>query len=222
VADRVAEIEGYEARAAELDAARQQATDVATAEAAVVGAARRKAAPRLADAVTARLAVLAMPNASVDVAVDGDDGSRLQFLLSANPGSPMLPLNKVASGGELARTMLALRLVMIGLERSEASPSTLIFDEVDAGIGGTAASAVGHALAEVGAGHQVLVVTHLAQVAAQATTQIAVAKDVVAGETRVTAEAVDGDRRVAEVARMLSGESGGAAAEQHAAELLSR
>jgi len=67
-----------------------------------------------------------------------------------------------------------------------------------------------------------LVVTHLAQVAAQATTQIAVAKDVVAGETRVTAEAVDGDRRVAEVARMLSGESGGAAAEQHAAELLSR
>lgn len=222
VADRVAEIEGYEARAAALDAARQQATDVATAQAAVVGAARRKAAPRLADAVTARLAVLAMPNASVDVAVDGDDGSRLQFLLSANPGSPMLPLNKVASGGELARTMLALRLVMIGLERSEASPSTLIFDEVDAGIGGTAASAVGQALAEVGAGHQVLVVTHLAQVAAQATTQIAVAKDVVAGETRVTAEAVDGDRRVAEVARMLSGESGGAAAEQHAAELLSR
>ena len=134
----------------------------------------------------------------------------------------MLPLNKVASGGELARTMLALRLVMIGLEGTDTSPSTLIFDEVDAGIGGTAATAVGHALAEVGAGHQVLVVTHLAQVAAQATTQIAVAKDVVDGETLVTAGAVEGGRRVAEVARMLSGESGGAAAEQHAAELLSR
>ena len=132
----------------------------------------------------------------------------------------MLPLNKVASGGELARTMLALRLVMIGLEHAESSPSTLIFDEVDAGIGGTAATAVGQALAEVGAEHQVLVVTHLAQVAAQATTQIAVSKAVTDGETMATAIEVTGERRVAEIARMLSGDLGGTAAEQHANELL--
>ena len=195
---------------------------MAKVAAAAVGAARRAAAPDLAGAVTARLDDLAMPNAAIEVSVEDDDGSRVQFLLSANPGSPMLPLTKVASGGELARTMLALRLATIGLERTDRPPSTLIFDEVDAGIGGTAATAVGQALAEVGAGHQVLVVTHLAQVAAQATTQIAVTKSVVDGGTDVTAEIVAGDRRVAEVARMLSGESGGDAAAQHAAELLSR
>ncbi len=134
----------------------------------------------------------------------------MQFLLSANPGTPLLPLSKVASGGELARTMLALRLVMTAHETDPAgAASTLIFDEVDAGIGGAAATAVGEALAGVAAAHQVIVVTHLAQVAAFADDQIAVAKGVVDGATTATAEPVDGDRRVAEVARMLSGDLGG-------------
>jgi DNA repair protein RecN (Recombination protein N) len=100
--------------------------------------------------------------------------------------------------------------------------STLIFDEVDAGIGGAAATAVGEALAGVAAAHQVIVVTHLAQVAAFADDQIAVAKGVVDGASTATAERVDGDRRVAEVARMLSGDLGGRAAERHARELLHR
>lgn len=228
VADRVAEIEGHEVRAAALDEARRAAARSASEAAAVVRAARVAAAPRLAKAVAARLADLAMANAAVDIAVEGDDGHEVQFLLSANPGSPMLPLTKVASGGELARTMLALRLVTVGpdADAEREAPSTLIFDEVDAGIGGTAATAVGNALAEVARGHQVLVVTHLAQVAAQATTQIAVTKsvsDAPDGQTTdVVAEIVAGDGRVAEIARMLSGELAGAAAQQHASELLAR
>ena len=142
----------------------------------------------------------------------------MQFQLTANPGTPALPLTKVASGGELARTMLALRLVLIG--HGGETPRTLVFDEVDAGIGGTAATAVGRALAEVGSAHQVLVVTHLAQVAALATTQVAVVKDVVDDTTVATAAIVDGDERVDELARMLSGAEGGTAARRHALELL--
>ena len=101
------------------------------------------------------------------------------FLLAANPGEPLLPLAKVASGGELARAMLALRLVLLG--RGEkigeaAGPGTLVFDEVDAGVGGEAAVAVGRALAELSRQYQVVVVTHLAQVAAFADAQVAVSK----------------------------------------------
>ena len=145
----------------------------------------------------------------------------VRFLLSANPGMPLLPLSKVASGGELARTMLALRLVTIGGQSGGAGEhSTLVFDEVDAGIGGIAATAVGDALAAVATSHQVLVVTHLAQVAAAAAAQIAVTKSVVGGETVARAEVIEGEHRVTEVARMLSGEAGGAAAHRHARELL--
>ena len=115
--------------------------------------------------------------------------------------------------------MLALRLVLLGVDGD--ADRTLVFDEVDAGIGGTAAGAVGRALAEVARRHQVLVVTHLAQVAALATAQVVVRKHVVGGRRRRTAVAVvDGDDRVAELARMLSGAEGGAAARRHAAELL--
>ncbi len=127
----------------------------------------------------------------------------------------------MASGGELARAMLALRLVLTGEdEPSRDGARTLVFDEVDAGIGGTAATAVGRALAEVGRRHQVLVVTHLAQVAAQATTQVAVVKAVTGDVTTATAAVVAGDERVAELARMLSGEDGGDAARRHAVQLL--
>jgi DNA repair protein RecN (Recombination protein N) len=115
--------------------------------------------------------------------------------------------------------MLALRLVLIP---PRAGSSTLVFDEVDAGIGGHAAAAVGAALAEVARRHQVLVVTHLAQVAALATTQVAVTKTVAGEVTTATARIVDGDDRVAEVARMLSGSADSDAARRHALELLSQ
>ena len=158
-----------------------------------------------------------MPHVDVAVTVGADDpGDDISFLIAANPGSPLLPISRVASGGELARTMLALRLVL-----TEA-PDTLVFDEVDAGIGGSAAVAVGRSLASLGERHQVLVVTHLAQVAALATTQIVVSKQVINGATVAEARSVDGDQRVDEIARMLSGDAAGASARQHAAELLAK
>jgi DNA repair protein RecN (Recombination protein N) len=217
-AARLAELEEHDRRATVIDAERAAAVAAEQAAAAAVGAARRRAAPDLAAAVTSRLRELALPHADIGVAFDDDvAGEHVQFQLAANPGTPPLPLTRVASGGELARSMLALRLV---LTAADDGPRTLVFDEVDAGIGGTAATAVGRALAEVGRRHQVLVVTHLAQVAALATTQVAVVKSVTGDVTTARASVVDGDERVAELARMLSGEEGGDAARRHAVELL--
>ena len=123
----------------------------------------------------------AMPHVVVGVEVDGEAGERVAFTIAANPGSPPLPLTKVASGGELARTMLSLRLVL------GSGPECVVFDEVDAGIGGEAAVAVATALADLGVRRQVLVVTHLAQVAARASTHIHVSKAVKAGRTMASA-----------------------------------
>ncbi len=222
--DRLRELENYDRRAASLDAARAAAVEGERATARVVGLARRAAAPALAAAVEQRLRVLAMPDASIAVQVGGSDddhpGDEVRFLLSANPGSVMLPLHRVASGGELARAMLALRLVLsVGDERPRAG--TLVFDEVDAGIGGAAAAAVGAALADLGAHHQVLIVTHLPQVAARATRQLVVTKSVHGNQTFTTVDEVVGDDRVGEIARMLAGAETGAAIE-HARDLLAR
>jgi DNA repair protein RecN (Recombination protein N) len=212
---RLQELESYENRAAELEGARQKAVAAIAAEAAAVGRARRAAAPALAAAVEANLRTLAMPHARFEVEVgERDPGDDVTLLLGANPGEPPLPLAKVASGGELARTMLAARLVL-----SEA-PDTLVFDEVDAGIGGEAAAAVGEALAKLGRHHQVLVVTHLPQVAAWADHHVAVAKESSGGRTVATAHAVDGDERVVELSRMLSGSPDSETARVHAEELL--
>src|SRR5262245_24061 len=159
-----------------------------------------------------------MPNATFTVecldAELSDEGSDdVSFLLAPNPGEPARPLARAASGGELSRTMLALRLVL-----SEAPP-TLVFDEVDAGLGGEAGTAVGRHLADLGRRHQGLCVTHLAQVAAHADSQVAVTKRERGGRTVTVATVVDGDDRTAELARMLAG-LGSDHARRHAAELL--
>jgi DNA repair protein RecN (Recombination protein N) len=186
----------------------------------VVGAARRAAAPKLASAVERELVELAMAKAKVAVDVAGDDpGDEIAFLLAANPGAPMLPLSKVASGGELARAMLALRLVLLE-RRDDTGPPTLVFDEVDAGVGGRAAVAVGHALATLASTRQVLVVTHLPQVAAHADTQVAVTKSSARGRTTATAAPLEDADRVVELSRMLSGSPDSSTARDHAAELL--
>ena len=218
-AQRLAELESHDERATALDRARTEAlTDVAR-EAAIVGRARRAAAPQLGSAVEANLIELAMPNAQLRIEVGEDAGDDVSFLLAANPGSPPLALSKVASGGELARAMLALRLVMVG---DSSGPGTLVFDEVDAGVGGVAASAVGRALARLAAGErQVLVVTHLAQVAACADVQIAISKADDGSTTTATVVVLDSDERVIELSRMLSGSPDSTSARQHAAELLS-
>jgi DNA repair protein RecN (Recombination protein N) len=161
-----------------------------------------------------------MPKATFGVeltpATQTDDGADdVTFVLAPNPGESPRPLAKAASGGELSRAMLALRVVL-----SEAPP-TLIFDEVDAGIGGEAGTAVGRALAELGAKHQVLCVTHLAQVAAFADAQLAVSKQQARGRTTAKAEVCLDDARVNELARMLAG-SDSTTAREHAKELLER
>jgi DNA repair protein RecN (Recombination protein N) len=180
-----------------------------------LGACRRAAAPKLARAVEAHLHELALSGARLEVRIGEDPaGSDVEFLLGANPGEPSLAFSKVASGGELARAMLATRLVL------SAAPPTLVFDEVDAGVGGEAALAVGRALYAIGRDHQVLVVTHLAQVAAFADQQVLVSKSESQGRTVARAAPLSGEDRIVELSRMLSGYPDSAAARRHAKELL--
>ena len=211
---RLAELESFEARAATLDQEREVAVRKLEAAQAVVGKARRDGAGPLAQQVQKHLRTLAMAHAVIDVSVGQDPGDEVVFLLAANPGSPVMPLTKVASGGELARTMLALRLVL------SSGPNTLVFDEVDAGIGGEAAVAVAQALAQLGKRHQVLVVTHLPQVAAAGHAHIQVSKSVRSGKTFAQAATLGQEERIAEIARMLSGGVAEATALEHARELL--
>jgi DNA repair protein RecN (Recombination protein N) len=141
---------------------------------------------------------------------------RVEFRLSTNPGEDIKPLARVASGGELSRTMLALKAVLAKADRVP----TMIFDEVDAGIGGSVATAVAHALAAAAEGRQVLCVTHLAPIAALAHHHLRVAKSVRAGRTRVATMPLTGNERVGEVARMLGGDAASSTALGHARTLL--
>jgi DNA repair protein RecN (Recombination protein N) len=258
---RLRHLESHDDLVRRLEAERAAAqADLDRAELAI-GAARRVAAPKLAEAVEQHLRRLAMPRARFEVAV-GDDraGDEVTWRLGANSGEGVLPLRKVASGGELARTMLAVRLA-VGRSADRSAPrsaggsggrkgrapagrrpslegpdrsasvaagdaaaidrKTLVFDEVDAGIGGEAAVAVGRALADLAREQQVLVVTHLPQVAAFADRQIAVRKDEVAGRTVASASVLDREGRIVELSRMLSGRRDSATARRHAEELLS-
>ena len=218
-AARLAELESHGETVAGLAARRAEVARRLAGAQATVAAARRKAAPKLAKAVETRLRDLALPHAKVAVEVPESPhdpaGDGVCILLSANPGNPPAPLSKVASGGELARVMLALRLVLT------QAPPTLVFDEVDAGIGGSAAVAVGEALRQVAKNHQVFVVTHLAQVAACADVQVGIAKTVKQKETFVRAAALEGEARIEEIARMLSGGQARASALQTARDMLS-
>jgi len=199
------------------------ATQQVAAAARKLSAVRAEAAAPLAAAVEANLRELAMPAATFEVSIEpgdpetaGEDGAdEVTFLLAPNPGESARPIAKAASGGELARAMLALRVVL------SAAPPTLVFDEVDAGIGGEAGTAVGRALATLGGQHQVLCVTHLPQVAAFADGHVAVSKAEVGGRTIANAELVLDDARVGEISRMLAGAGESAHARKHAEELLS-
>ena len=190
---------------------------------------RREAALRLASSVEAHLGRLAMKSARFEVQVDegeetDDGGDRVVFLLSANTGEPLRPLARAASGGELSRSMLAVR-VALHFAESNAGVKVgvtplLVFDEVDAGIGGEAGIAVGRELADLGGAGQVLCVTHLAQVAAFADNQIVVTKRSVGKRTIATAEVVSGEARISELSRMLAGVGSSEHARRHAQELI--
>ena len=215
VAGELAEAEAGERRSAALDALIATARGERDAARATVAAARRAAAPALARQIQTTLRTLAMPSARFEVSVAGEGAAdEVTFLLGANPGEPLAPLARVASGGELARTMLAVRLALTD------DPGVLVFDEVDAGIGGTAAAAVGEALSALGRRSQVLVVTHLAQVAARADHHLLVRKAESGGRTRSEVTGLEGEARVVEVSRMLSGSPDSQSARAHARELL--
>lgn len=190
-------------------------------EAVAVGTRRRETAPELAAAIEAHLRQLAMPDAEVSVDVsDGNvaagDGDVVEFLISTNRGMRPGPLGKVASGGELSRVMLALHLVL------SQGPPTVVFDEVDAGIGGEAATAMGRALSSLASQRQVLVVTHLPQVAAFADLQVRLEKSSIGDSVATTATALSHQERIVEISRMLSGQPDSENARRHAEELLAQ
>lgn len=208
-----------EERAASLDGEIEAASLACDSAARVVGDARRTAAHSLGDAVTRRLRPLGMAGAVVEVSVgaaEGGDpaGEAVEFLIGADQTSPLRPLARVASGGELSRTMLALHLAL------STGPPTMIFDEVDAGIGGATATDVGRALRRLARDRQVIVVTHLPQVAAFADHQLAVTKSKRGGLVTSSVVVLDEEARVVEISRMMTGSPESGAARRHAEELL--
>jgi DNA repair protein RecN (Recombination protein N) len=189
-----------------------------------LSAARRGAAKKLSVEVTRLMAVLGMPGGHLEIEVaaqpgdlpsaEGDDA--VDFLVTANPGQPARPIGRVASGGELSRISLA---VQVATARA-AARTCMIFDEVDAGVGGAVAEMVGRQLAALGARGQVLCVTHLAQVASQADHQLRVSKLTDGRTSRMTVTELDADERVEELARMLGGVDLTRKAREHAREML--
>ena len=183
---------------------------------------RKKAADRLAHEITAAMQTLAMQGGSFAVALlpltDGNAHGleTIEFQVAANPGVPLRSLAKVASGGELSRIGLAIQVAVSQVARVP----TLIFDEVDSGIGGRVAEIVGHLLKQLGKDHQVLCVTHLPQVAAAADHQWQVSKAVENGVTLSRITVLDGKRRIEEIARMLGGVKITETTRKHAAEML--
>jgi DNA repair protein RecN (Recombination protein N) len=206
--------------------ARRSAAQAALADgSAALRKARTAAAPKLADAVRRRLGDLAMDGAAFEIVLsDREPGpagaDAVEFLIAPNPGVPAGPLRDTASGGELSRVMLALMGVAAG--SSGAGERTLVFDEVDAGIGGQTAHAVGEALRDLAAGRQVICITHLPQVASLAARHFSIAKDASTTPARTTVSELRGGEVVSELARMLGGADDGSdgAARRHAEELL--
>ncbi|MGW1023210.1 DNA repair protein RecN [Streptomyces sp. NPDC002577] len=236
-AARLTELDGDDERIGELTAERDALRDELAGLAEALTEARAEAAERFGAAVTAELASLAMPHARVtldirqtEVAEDGDGvevGGRtvaygpsgvdeVELLLAPHPGAPPRPIAKGASGGELSRVMLAVEVVFAGTD----PVPTYLFDEVDAGVGGKAAVEIGRRLAKLAKSAQVVVVTHLPQVAAFADRQLLVEKTNDGSVTRSGVKVLEGEERVRELSRMLAGQEDSETARAHAEELL--
>jgi DNA repair protein RecN (Recombination protein N) len=215
-------LENAEGRSAELEAGLAELEATRAELATRLTAARRKAAKGLSRRVAAELDQLAMPRARLEVLLEpasegfaANGAETVTFQVATNPGIDPAPLRDAASGGELSRVMLAL----CGIGGS-GDESTLCFDEIDGGVGGKAARAVGERLARLGDGRQVICITHLPQVASLASTHFRIAKSIRAGEAVATVQCVDGDELVAEICRMLGADRSDEAAARHAQELL--
>lgn len=221
-AQRLAELDSDDATIEQLELDLAAATQRESDLAAELTQLRTEAAAHLSTQVTAELRQLALPDAEFvgqlrpldELGTSG--GDEVQFFLSPHPGAPPRPIAKSASGGELSRVMLALEVVVAAVD----PVPTFVFDEVDAGVGGAAAIEIGRRLARLAKTSQVIVVTHLAQVAAFANNHLRVVKDSTGGFTESSCRRLEGDERLAEMARLLSGLSDSASALEHAAELL--
>ncbi|HJM99714.1 MAG TPA: hypothetical protein QF850_05610, partial [Acidimicrobiales bacterium] len=212
--ERIKVIEGAEERAENIRMEIEKISDELKKEETKIAKARKKAAPKISQEIETFLQQLSLPNANVEFSVEGAAGEDVQLLVSLNRGQALQPIQKAASGGELSRTMLALRLVL------SAEPATIVFDEVDAGIGGETAHSIGSSLKKLASERQILVVTHLAQVAASADTQIRVTKTDGNQRVGIEVEILDDEQRVIEISRMLSGSPDSENARKHAKELL--
>ncbi|KQO65224.1 DNA repair protein RecN [Curtobacterium sp. Leaf261] len=220
--DRLLELDGDDDRIVALERSVQDDVDALEAAGSVLTAARTRAASDLGTRVTDELTSLAMSGARLVVEVS-DAGEyrrvgrdQVAILLQPHSGSDPRPIGKGASGGELSRVMLAIEVVMAGT----TSVPTFVFDEVDAGVGGAAAIEIGRRLARLAQNTQVIVVTHLAQVAAFATNHLRVVKDADGAVTSSSVQRLDGDDRLQEMARLLSGLGDSSSGMEHARELL--
>ena len=215
-------LENAEERSAELEERVREASERRGELGEELTRARAEAAQGLEERVATELGELAMEGASLEVSLEphpdayGASGREtVTFLVATNPGLPVSPLREAASGGELSRVMLALT----GLG-PDAGAHTLVFDEIDAGIGGNTARAVGDRLRGVAGERQVICITHLPQIASLATTHFRIEKHAAGGETRATVGRMDGEELVAEICRMLGADREDEAASRHARELL--
>lgn len=210
-----------------LESALKTAQSAYDTEARRVSGQRKTAAPKLATAITQAMQQLGMAGGRFEVALNAQEGRQsfglesAEFLVAGHAGSTPRPLAKVASGGELSRIALAIAVTTSQLAHGGAAAGTLIFDEVDAGVGGAVADTVGRLMKQLGRDRQVMAVTHLPQVAACADHHFVVSKALRDGSTRSDVSAVGGEARVAEIARMLGGERQTGTTLAHAQELLS-
>jgi DNA repair protein RecN (Recombination protein N) len=226
-ASELERLEGASERAQAIGELRAQQAEQLAADAERLSGGRRKASKRLGGAVESALRELAMPQARFELALEpvaapdrapcGPGGLETpEFRFSASAGGELLPLRRVASGGELSRTFLAIKSAV----READAGMVLVFDEVDAGIGGRTADRVGRCLAELAGRHQILCITHLPQIAAYASAHFRVEKREVQGRPSARLLRVEGTERVEEIARMAGGEEVGESTRRHARELI--
>jgi DNA repair protein RecN (Recombination protein N) len=218
---RRTELLGANAAAGEDEAQLAQARAALSEHLAAIHKARSRAAPRLASGVREQLGALAMEDATFDIALTacepGPAGADdVEFMIAPNPGVPAAPLREIASGGELSRVMLAIMAVAA----VPGEQATLVFDEVDAGIGGHAARAVGERLRDLARSRQVLCITHLPQIASLAERHFSIAKDTTARPTRASVRELGEGDVVSELVRMLGADDDDSGALRHARELL--
>ena len=215
-------IDGADDEIARLEAGREEAAAELAERASRLSERRRRTAEALSEAVNPALPDLGLRGGRLAVQLVGDGeirrlgAERVEFLVSLNPGFPPAPLRRVASGGEMSRLMLALEAALIEVDELPI----LVFDEIDAGIGGEVAHRIADRLIRLSAAHQVLVVTHLAQIAARANAHYSIGKTTEGEATRTSVRALTGGERVLEVARMLGGDPDSRASRAHAEELL--